>query len=361
MLPLTPAQLHDAQMAYPCGITFGNNPVLPQLLGEFRGWPAAVMVFSTGEETAGVFAALYTARGWMSLPHFSYNAFWINTPLVTKALGVETGDEAMQVLRRRFCNSLPQGRPDKDIFLYQELFPAATGEAEVPECLRLQSRGLYAPPGVADFGKTITRISPLISEDGVRATGTLPSAVRRKISRAGRNGLSIRTGGEELLEDFYRVYRRNIHRLGSFGLPLRFFRILAKGYDFGLFRVLLAEYEGRCLGAAVLMSYGGYAENPWFASSEEGNALYVTYLLHHAMMEIAAEAGCHTYSLGRSTAGGSVEQYKKQWGGETIPLYTVPAGSGIRPGTQILISRVLPLLPQKVAELFDETISNYYY
>jgi len=361
MLPLTPAQLHHAQMVYPYGITLGNNPVLPVLLGEFRGWPAAVMVFRAGEETAGVFAALYTARGWMSLPHFSYNAFWINTPLVTKVLGVETGDEAIRVLRRRFCNSLPQGRPDKDIFLHQDLFPAASGEAEVPECGRLQNRGLYTPTGVADFGKTITRISPLVTGQGIRATETLSSAVRRKIARAGRSGITIRTGGEELLDVFYPVYRQNIHRLGSFGLPLRFFRILAKGYAFGLFRVVLAGREGRCLGAAVLMSYGGYAENPWFASTEEGNGLYVTYLLHHAMMEIAAEAGCHTYSLGRSTAGGSVEQYKKQWGGETIPLYQMPAGGGIRTGTQVLISKVLPLLPQKVAMLLDETVSNYYY
>ena len=51
----------------------------------------------------------------------------------------------------------------------------------------------------------------------------LSSNLRRKVNKAQENGINVISGNEELLDDFYSVYSKNIARLGSLAYSKRYF------------------------------------------------------------------------------------------------------------------------------------------
>lgn len=113
----------------------------------------------------------------------------------------------------------------------------------------------------------------------------------RKIRKALKNGLETRACGTELFDDFYSIYRENIKRLGSFGLPPMFFELLLSNYRRGEAVVVVCYHNGFVIGASILLTFAGYAENLCFATARHFNRLYISYLLHYTMLCRAQQAG----------------------------------------------------------------------
>jgi hypothetical protein len=172
----------------------------------------------------------------------------------------------------------------------------------------------------------------------------------------------MEVGGLELVNQFYAVYRENIHQLGSFALPVKFFQNLLEKYDFGSARIILASYQGRNVGAAVYLDFLEYAENGWFASLWKANSLYVTYALHNKMINLAIQNNCKKYSFGRSTVNSSVHYYKKQWGGTDEPLYFNSTSKTTNSGKLYEVaSPVIKKLPRTLVSVFDWPVSRFIY
>jgi lipid II:glycine glycyltransferase (peptidoglycan interpeptide bridge formation enzyme) len=190
----------------------------------------------------------------------------------------------------------------------------------------------------------------------------LPSGPARKIRKALKNGLELKRGGSALLPDFYSIYRRNIKQLGSFGLPFKFFQQLLNNYNHGLAVVYVVYYNGRAIGASLLLGFMGYAENLWFADDKAYSRLYTTYLLHYGMMQDAQAAGCLTYSFGRSSSGGGVHRYKNQFGAVSVPLY-YNSDSEIKPGhlNINLLKGLVRRVPLTIARRFDHRVGGMFY
>lgn len=360
-----PAVYHQLQRQFTdTELTIGNNPVLPLLLNHTWGWPAVYLTFRLKGEVVGLFMASFTGKEWFSFPHFSHAGFSVN-----KARIVELAQTALDhrrlmfSLRHIFSGVLkeidkPEGILHLEYMLTDTILSSINSKDPGPDVL--SSRDVFPLVTGQEFFKTLS-ILGLEKEVALQLKG-FSTAVRRKIRKAAKNGIDIRMGGAELLPDFYRVYRRGIHRLGSLGLPRKFFDRLLKDYGFGTVRVAVASLNGKPCGAGILLTYGSFAENPWFASDSTGNHHYVTYLLHQAFIEEAIKEGCSVYSFGRSTRGGPVEKYKHQWGCQEIPLYYNSLGQGAAiKGKTRLLQTLIRMLPQELAMWLDEPVARRIY
>ena len=211
---------------------------------------------------------------------------------------------------------------------------------------------------------------PLKENAGLQM-GSLPSNVRRKIRKAEKNGIEIRVGGVELSEGFYRVYARNMHRLGAPVMAPVFYTRIAEAFgNNGKF--VLATYQGRNIGAALWLQHGGKAEACWFATLDNYNSLYTSYLLWWACIRLSCETGCSIFSFGRSTQGSGTHRFKSQWGTRESGLFWshshAPEKNSLKLGPlkiplpgRTLLSEVWRRLPGFITRWLGPKVAGRYY
>jgi len=188
------------------------------------------------------------------------------------------------------------------------------------------------------------------------------SNLRRKIRKSVKNGLIIKKGQLELLDDFYKVLCENSHRLGSPVLPIAFFRNLLTDYKYGDSLIWVTYLNEKPIGSSFLLSYFGFFENTWFASLKKHNHLYTSYLLNWSMIKYACDNNGNIFSFGRSTKKSGVHKYKKQWGAIDKQLYwnySNPKKFNVR--KQNWMKEIWKLIPLPIANLIGPYISKRIY
>lgn len=268
--PLSQYSGHDALHTH--------HPALPGIVAQSFGWKP--MTISQPDWQLHL---ICTGRSMVSLPHFSYGAFFgeANVP-----------DQPGALLEQLHFNKGFQGLE------YRR--PVA---GYMPDALKVSSW--------LHLNKDVSQLMLSFS-----------SNLRRKINKGYRHGMTVVSGKEELLQVFYSIYARHMHRLGSGAMPKRFFRNLLKQYnsDGGVATIYLLLFNGKAVGAAFNLQYRGFCENGWFATTPEAQKRYGSYVLHHAMITDAAISGATTYSFGRSTRDSGVHRFKHQWNTFDVPL-----------------------------------------
>lgn len=349
-------------------LTVGSNPALPQIIAGTWSWQIYSVAFESEGKLIAFFTAVNTGNTWVSLPHFSYSSWWINYTLLKEImladnLVVASYEDCLSNFYNRFVNLLPdpsvQTRSEiVNIQLqYDELFSPVTINKH---SAKLLSKDFIPLALHFNTSKVISLLE--LQQDMILQLAEFSSNIRRKIKKARSNGISIITGGAELLPQFYSVYRKNIHKHGSFGLPVRFFQNLLSGYRFGTVKVFLAQFQGKVIGCSLMLTYLGFAENPVFATNEKDNHLYVSYALHEAMIQEAIISNCHIYSFGHSTADSSVHFYKKQYGTRDQVLYINTGHDFISLAVRFsFLPPLISRLPQPLVRLFDEFVSQKVY
>lgn len=147
-----------------------------------------------------------------------------------------------------------------------------------------------------------------------------PSKLRSQIRRAMKEQLTVRIEGVELLDDFYRVFARNMRDLGTPVYGRRFFVAILE--EFPKDTRLCAVYIGRePIAAGFLYGFKHTLEIPWASSDRRYNNLSPNMLLYSAALEYACRQGFQTFDFGRSTPGSGTYRFKEQWGARPTPLY----------------------------------------
>jgi serine/alanine adding enzyme len=147
-----------------------------------------------------------------------------------------------------------------------------------------------------------------------------PSKLRSQIRRALKEPLTVRIDGIEILDDFYRVFARNMRDLGTPVYGRRFFEAILE--EFPKDARVCAVYLGRQpVAAGVLYGFKNTLEIPWASSDRRYNRLSANMLLYHAALEYGCREGFATFDFGRSTPGGGTHRFKEQWGAHPVPLY----------------------------------------
>lgn len=237
--------------------TLGDNPCIPSIIGNYFGWKY---------DEKGV----WVNDIWVSLPHFSY------------------------------------GSIDIDLSYLKSV-------------KKWQVRSLI-PLSEHVYTDKILSVLLLEKSTEVQFTG-FTSNLRRKIRKSIKLGVKIQKGGNELLDDFYKIYFQNTHRLGSPVLAKSFFQYIIDHYTGGEAKIFCAYFNRKIVGAGILLTYCDFSENTWFATLRSMDKCYISSLLHWEMICYSIQQKCRFYSFGRSTSNSGVHRFKQQWNTQDIPLY----------------------------------------
>lgn len=153
--------------------------------------------------------------------------------------------------------------------------------------------------------------------------------LRNQVRKAEKSGCLTKTGGTELLSDFYAVFVRNMRDLGT---PV---------YAHSLFAEVLAAFpedsciiavhlDGKPVAAGLITWFRDTVEIPWAASIRDYNPLCPNNLLYWTALQYALDIGCKRFDFGRSTPGEGTFKFKEQWGAKPIQLswqYLLPEGA----------------------------------
>ena len=143
-----------------------------------------------------------------------------------------------------------------------------------------------------------------------------PPKLRSQIKKAGKNGLraEVQTDASGL-DDFYLVYSRNMHRLGSPAHSKAWFgSVLSEYQQQGEAILALVYLEQQVVGAAIVLRCGDQAVIPWASTLAEFNSLAPNMLLYWSVQAWLCQNGVRVFDFGRSTYGEGTYKFKKQWG-----------------------------------------------
>ena len=119
---------------------------------------------------------------------------------------------------------------------------------------------------------------------------------RRNIRKAEKFGVTVRTVGEEYLDDFVRLMAVTGVRDGFAVRPksyfVRFLQALGPHA-----RLYMAFYEGKAIAGAITTNFGGKTCYVYGASDNEHREVMPNYLIQWEMIRWAVQTGCFVYDF----------------------------------------------------------------
>ncbi len=148
----------------------------------------------------------------------------------------------------------------------------------------------------------------------------LKPKVRNQVRKAERAGLTVCTGGVELLAQFHNVYTQNMRDLGSPPHSRHFFHLLIETFQ-AVARLFVVRSGRRAVAGALTLKDRCYVHVPWAASDWRAKALCPNMFLYWSLLCDACESGAEYFDFGRSTRGSGTYRFKTQWNAQEVPLY----------------------------------------
>jgi FemAB-related protein (PEP-CTERM system-associated) len=144
--------------------------------------------------------------------------------------------------------------------------------------------------------------------------------VRNQVRKAEKQGLSMISGGKELLDDFFRIYVGNMRDIGSPGHCKKFFEHICDAYpeEVRFFSILDGE---KAVASGFTIASKDMLTIPWASSMREFNSKCPNMLLYWSILKYACDSDFSQFNFGRSTLGEGTYRFKKQWGAEDKQLY----------------------------------------
>jgi FemAB-related protein (PEP-CTERM system-associated) len=146
------------------------------------------------------------------------------------------------------------------------------------------------------------------------------SKLRSQVRRPQKEGMTVKLGGVDLLEEFYGVFSRNMRDLGTPVYGKGFFRTILETFPKET-AVCSVSSEGRTVAAGLVYSFREMMEIPWASSDRRYDRLAPNMLLYSSVLEYACQQGCKVFDFGRSTVDSGTYRFKEQWGAKPVPLY----------------------------------------
>ena len=203
----------------------------------------------------------------------------------------------------------------------EKLIAFALERAEQLQAMPLQLRQRMSQAS-ADAEMSERKVSMLLAlpESSEVLLAGFKSKLRSQIKKAGKNGLQFDFANDEKsIDDFFYVFCRNMHLLGSPTHSLKWFQSLRETYQDDLL-VGRVWFEGKIIGAGILLFSGSNVSIPWASTLREYNRLAPNMLLYWNLLKVSCERGCKQFDFGRSTYGEGTYNFKKQWGAKPVLL-----------------------------------------
>jgi len=185
--------------------------------------------------------------------------------------------------------------------------------------LELRQRRLEDNPEVDMTNRKVSMLLELPDSAGDLLAG-FKSKLRSQIKKAEKNGLLFDFANDKkCIDDFFYVFSRNMHTLGSPTHSAKWFQALRETYQDDLL-VGRIWFEGSVVAAGVLLFCGNNVSIPWASTLREHNRLAPNMLLYWNLLRVSCDRGCSRFDFGRSTYGEGTYNFKKQWGAKAVLL-----------------------------------------
>ncbi len=155
------------------------------------------------------------------------------------------------------------------------------------------------------------------------------SKLRSQIKKSGEYGYEVEFGGTGLLDDFYKVFARNMRDLGTPVFSKRLFREILVQFA-GDAELCIVRQGRKAIAGGLLVHYAGLTEVPSASSLREFNQTGANMLMYRHLLDRAIERSSRTFDFGRSSEGSGTYKFKAQWGAQPFPAvwqYYVRQGS----------------------------------
>jgi FemAB-related protein (PEP-CTERM system-associated) len=184
-----------------------------------------------------------------------------------------------------------------------------------------------------------------LDSDADRIWRSFDCKVRNQVRKAEKSGVIITGGRFELIDDFYNIYARRMHQLGTPAYSRRIMYNILEAFPDKSY-IFVATLGKLAIGAGFVTFYNGLVEIPWAATRVEYNSLCPNMLLYWSIIRHYCIAGAKCFDFGRCTVDGPTSDFKKQWGAEPVELHYQ---YWVRPGRQLsILSSDNPVYRKKV-------------
>jgi CelD/BcsL family acetyltransferase involved in cellulose biosynthesis len=155
-----------------------------------------------------------------------------------------------------------------------------------------------------------------LESDADAILGRASKSQKRGRAKALREGVTTRVGTDRAaLDTFYGLHLRTRRRLGVPTQPRRFIRGFEQLFARGLGYVLIAEYQGQPIAAAVYLTFGDTTLYKYGASDERHLELRPNNLVMAEAIRTACESGHTSFDFGRTdTANAGLARFKRSFG-----------------------------------------------
>lgn len=144
---------------------------------------------------------------------------------------------------------------------------------------------------------------------------------RKNVRRAYKNGLTVTSGGAELLPAFYAMMELSWRHLGTPLYAPRYFADVLAALPHSTRIFICYDGNKRPVAAALTGYCNGIVEGLWAGGGQAARELDANYVLYWEMIRDACARGCRSFHLGRSTAHSGGEEFKGRWNAEPAQLY----------------------------------------
>lgn len=145
--------------------------------------------------------------------------------------------------------------------------------------------------------------------------------LRSQVRKGEKNGLTVRYGSGELLDEFYAVFSQNMRDLGTPVYGKSFFRLVLEAFPKNARLMVTFDAQSQPIAAGFLLGYRDRLEIPWASSLRAYNFLQSNMFLYWSSLKFAIQEGYRVFDFGRSSKDSSTFKFKQQWGAEAIPHY----------------------------------------
>jgi FemAB-related protein (PEP-CTERM system-associated) len=138
------------------------------------------------------------------------------------------------------------------------------------------------------------------------------------VRKSEKTDFEILWGGEERLNDFYRVFAQNMRDLGTPVFSRRLFSEILRAFPHSA-EICVVRLEGKPVASGLLLHGAERTQVPSASTLRAVNPLNANYRLYYNLFVRAIERGNRLFDMGRSSEGSGTYVFKMQWRGTPVP------------------------------------------
>jgi len=180
-------------------------------------------------------------------------------------------------------------------------------------------------PGISSTSHKVRMVLSLPEGSEILWTA-FRSKLRSQVRRPQKDGMEFRMGSDDLLDDFYKVFSRNMRELGSPVHSKEWIGSVIDAYQDNSHVGVVYQGETPVAGGIIFGSKDTVTI-PWASALSAYSKSSPNMLLYWGFLEYASDNGFRFFDFGRSTPGEGTYVFKEQWGARPAPLYWYSEGS----------------------------------